>query len=280
MDPLDSDTTDGMDVEIVEFQPLPGLPNEILCSVLCKLELRDLSAASRTCKKWNELIWSLVKKLSIHSQSLNQFQCIQKMVRIRTLAISWQKEDEKPQWEYCISQLLSLRKLCIYHKGEELDTQDFKYLQKLTQLESLSLIYLRRPIHIEVDFLQHLKYLRKLCIGYSIHISDDSLNSLTLLSVLEQLYLNGANLKDEGVDQLTKLGELRILDISCNHSVTDFGTLHFSSLRKLQYLDIGGTQITSNEAQRLKNILPHLHIGHLPGDPLKRRSKNLRIYGF
>ena len=143
---------------------------------------------------------------------------------MKTLDINWQKEDSQ-DWAENLNYLSSLKKLCIYHKLEDGIIHEYNYLQKLTQLTTLSLVYFRRTIPFESSFLKNLMNLKNLCIGNSMYLTDSSISYISILSNLEHLSMFSANITDIGSQQLHQLTNLRILDISCNHNIT--GKLKF-----------------------------------------------------
>ena len=211
------------------------LPKEMCSTIFSFMDMEELSSASRVCKEWNLIIWGLVRKISIGNNESHRLSCLTKMARIRTLDLSWQKEEEIPKWQESVSKLTALRKLCFYHRVESPRPHDFQLLSTLTNLECLSLIYLRRPIGVSVEFLRNMKKLRKLCVGYSIRISG-SLEPVTSITTLEKLFLNGADIHDSGAQTLTSLKRLNTLDLSCNSTISDNGLQNYTRLTCLQKL--------------------------------------------
>lgn len=145
----------------------------------------------------------------------------------QTLDINWQKE-ESCNWAESLTKLRNLNKLCIYHKVEDTTRQEYGYIQKLSNLTTLSLVYFRRTIPFDSYFLCNMTKLKQLCIGNSVHLNDYSLAQIICLTNLEHLSIFSAAITDKGAEQISQLTKLTTLDISCNHNVTGVKIL-FSS---------------------------------------------------
>lgn len=116
--------------------------------------------------------------------------------------------------------LSSLTKLCIFHGSYELSHQIYLYLDRLTCLVNLSLVYFRRSAPFNDFFLDKLVNLEYLCIGNCLLLNDKSIQRISNLHKLRYLSLFSGSITDQGADSLTKLSNLITLDISCNHKIT------------------------------------------------------------
>jgi len=253
------------------------VPNEILCHIFGFLEtLPDLANVSITCKRWNTLSWSCVKKICIILRRQSPWIALTKMSRIQSLEIDAGNSFENLQQIHVneVTNLTSLKKLCVERATK---TIRFHQLKKITKLESLSLY---DCLNIEnISFLADLSNVKKLCLSKCL-VGDSGLNSVAKMTSLEYLYLWHTHITDKGIYQLTKLSNLRVLDISGNPYITDNGLENFSNLDKLELLDTSNTQVSLGGLFNLKKQCPNLQIGYkeLYGNPLMQRTRKLKLY--
>jgi Leucine-rich repeat (LRR) protein len=127
------------------------------------------------------------------------------------------------------------------------------------------------------DGLKHLaglKELRALYVGMNRQtIKDAGVQSLSGLTALEHLDLQGASLTDKGVAALKHLKEMRSLDMN-GPAITDESVEYLLGMTKLQHLNVSNTGLTEKGVERLL-ALPDLKMFFLPSAaiPQERRSE-------
>ena len=111
--------------------------------------------------------------------------------------------------------------------------------------------------------LKNLPNLRKLTLGKS-DMSPARVTAIGQLKELRHLYLAGSGLTDAELVALKKLALLESLDISDNPRVTDAGMASIKALERLQALYLGKTGITDKGLMELK-VLDGLHALNVVG---------------
>jgi len=255
---------------------------EVPCDVLCVIfgyvgDILHLIQISETCKKWNILVWSCVKKIPISLRRIGPWCTVKKMTRIRVLEIDAGNSLEILHQDHIddvIGKLSSVRKLCVERCNVILK---YDSLEHLSKLESLSLYDCLRIE--DLSFLEKLPHLSKLCLS-KCFLGENGLERIANLTSLEQLFLWHTHSNDEGIEFLSKLTNLKTLDISGNPGFTERGIQNFTTLTKLELLDVSNTQITIDSLLILKRQLKDLQIGYkeLYGNPLMQKSKKLKLF--
>ncbi len=73
------------------------------------------------------------------------------------------------------------------------------------------------------------------------------------------VWLHGIQVTDVGLEHLTGLTQLQVLDLS-GTQVTDAGLEHLKGLTQLQVLNLGGTKVTDAGLKDLQNAMPWVSI--------------------
>jgi len=258
--------------------PIRAVPRDVLCVIFgYVIDILHLIRISETCKSWNLLIWSCVKKIPISLRRKGPWCTVKKMTRIRVLEVDAGNSLEilhQSHIDDVVGKLCSVRKLCVERCNVILK---FDSLEYLANLESLSLYDCLRIE--DLRFLEKLAHLSKLCLS-KCFLGDTGLERISNLNSLQQLFLWHTHSTDEGINFLSKLIKLNTLDISGNPCVTESGIQNFSTLTKLELFDVSNTQITNDALHHLKHQLKNLQIGYkeLYGNPLMQRSKKLKLF--
>ena len=110
------------------------------------------------------------------------------------------------------------------------------------------------------DFFDKLIIVRR----RSAKISDEQMVLLTAVRDLEELNLSGARISDEGLVNLRDLTKMKTLDLWGNDAITDKGLRHLASMRRLEQLWLGATEIRGTGLAHLRGMtsLRILHLSH------------------
>lgn len=133
-----------------------------------------------------------------------------------------------------LEDLLPLKKLYL-ENNERITADGFKHLQKLTNLEVLSISRNK--------------------------LTDDGLAKIKGFKKLTKLFLTTNQISDKGLVHLKDLPELTKLDLSFNQGISDAGIEHLMGLTKLKRLDVSGTRVSAKGKASLKKALPELTFG-------------------
>ncbi|MCC7337237.1 MAG: hypothetical protein IT422_19275 [Pirellulaceae bacterium] len=91
---------------------------------------------------------------------------------------------------------------------------------------------------------------------------DDKINLRNMRNAdIWHLMLASTGVSDESMDQLTDVGQLRILDLT-NTKVTDSAIGSIASIRGLEGVNLTGTEITLAGARHLKKLRPEIWLVH------------------
>jgi len=90
--------------------------------------------------------------------------------------------------------------------------------------------------------------------------TDATLDQISQLTRMQNLYLGHTQVTDAGLAHLQKLTNLEILDLD-DTAVTDAGLQHLTGLTKLKWLSVRHTQVTDVGIADLQRALPRLAIG-------------------
>ena len=140
-------------------------------------------------------------------------------------------------------------------KFTDFGDSDLKYLDSLTNLSYLNVSF----SNVSGDGLSKIKHLNKIT---SLHAGSVQ-NIATLLervpdmTSMLQLSLQADSLNDASLAQIAKCPTLRALSVGTNRAITDQGIKQLSKLKQLRYLDICGTSATIQSLPTLKQ-LPNL----------------------
>jgi hypothetical protein len=93
-------------------------------------------------------------------------------------------------------------------------------------------------------------------------VTDEGLAPLKGLTDLESLDLTGAAVSNEGLAGLEGLTNLRELSLAYANNVGDAGLVHLSNLRNLRTLALYNTRVTVAGVRALRRALPQAQIGH------------------
>jgi len=86
------------------------------------------------------------------------------------------------------------------------------------------------------------------------------LEKLAGLTNLEELRLSYTRVGDEDLRALRGMKNLMRLNLQGNDNVTDEGLAHLMNLKKLKWLHLSGTGVTTEGAAKLKEALPELEV--------------------
>jgi hypothetical protein len=97
------------------------------------------------------------------------------------------------------------------------------------------------------------------------HVTDDTLRIVAGFGELRELSLDGADVTDAGLMNLSRLIALRRLNLSRTH-VTDAGLVHLKRMSELRSLDLRGTRVTIAGIRELERALPGAKVLVDPAD--------------
>lgn len=139
----------------------------------------------------------------------------------------------------------------------EISNQGLRHLKTLPRLRKLDLTYC--PINSRgLRHLQDMPSLESLVLDYT-YTEDDGLEYLTSLEKLRHLSLYRTYVGDDGVECLRSLAGLRSLSLQCTRiSVSGVYTLEDFSM--LEFVNLGGNDITKESVEGLARALPKLEI--------------------
>ncbi len=115
-----------------------------------------------------------------------------------------------------------------------------------------------KPSQAMLTHLSLLKHLRVLRLR---HTADEDLKYLAGLSELRELVLNNAQITDAGLSQLSRLKELRWLNLAGATKLTDAGLIHLSGLTNLQRLYLFTVPVTGRGLVHLKGMVNLRELG-------------------
>ena len=137
----------------------------------------------------------------------------------------------------------------------EFDTGRLADISRLTALAGL---FLSRVAVSDGDLagLGNVDSLQKISFSNCRGIGDATLVVVGQLPKLEELYVSGTSVTDEGFAHLSGLTGLRTLEIH-DRQVTDAALEALSGLESLKRLKVDQTQITADGVARLREALPN-----------------------
>jgi Leucine-rich repeat (LRR) protein len=183
---------------------------------------------------------------------------VEKLPELRVLMV-W---DATGVTDAGIGHLAGLKELQNIHCGKgQIGDDSLAVFGKLPKLERLSLQH-NRFTDIGMKNLMELKNLKSLWIGMNATPFTDAVaESLSALSGLEELDLQGSRLSDAATSKLSVLTSLRRLHVGGSETgeplITDASVESLVKLVKLEYLGVQNTSITEDGFRRLCK-LPHL----------------------
>lgn len=133
-----------------------------------------------------------------------------------------------------------------------INDSDLKLLASLSKLERLNLNFGMNITDAGLTHLRELTSLQELQLGNT-QASDSGLEFLSRLENLRLLELHGTNVTDRGLRHLNSLTNLRTLDLG-DTKITDAGLQQLAGLVNLEELRIGGTQITNGGLRHLNSF--------------------------
>ena len=185
--------------------------------------------------------------------------CIARSKSLENLSVSYGVLDNE-----CLAQVGRLTTL------RRLDLRDDLYqrvvtaqgLSNLAQLTRLDELHLR---HSQVDAagLATLRPLAKLeLLDLRASTCDDACCQVLpeVFAHLTSLKLEGTKVTDAGIESLTRLADLRMLDITKARRVTDASIPSFAQFKKLRRLYVGGIGLSNEGWQTLRRTLPGVEI--------------------
>ena len=167
-----------------------------------------------------------------------------------------------PIYDQGLANLSGLTHLTRLNLGNTGITADgMRHIRGLTRLERLDLhsTAINDASLANLTGLTELRYLN-INLDLTVYdpempaISDAGLHHLAVLTKLEELYLDSANVSDAGLAHLSGLKELKRLDLR-GTKVTDVGMTTLSSLSKLILLDLSHTAVGVQGILRLKPLV-------------------------
>ncbi len=140
-------------------------------------------------------------------------------------------------------------------KGTEVTDADLTHLTEMTKIKTLNLSQTRVTDEglSNLEGLTGLKYLHL----FGTDIADAGLKHLGRLSKIELLCLDDSRITDAGLAHLKNMTELRTLHIQSKASITDAGLDLLTGFAKLRELRVGGTEVTDEGVDKLKELLPN-----------------------
>ncbi len=93
-----------------------------------------------------------------------------------------------------------------------------------------------------------------------VDVSDDGLSHLRQLRKLTLLNLDFTNIGDEGLSHLSELNNLESLNLNGTR-ISDAGLIHLQKLTKLRHVSARQTRVTKQGAQQLQAKLPGCRVG-------------------
>jgi len=85
-------------------------------------------------------------------------------------------------------------------------------------------------------------------------LTTTDMTSLGQFKQLQELWIGGTGVNDEGLANLEELTDLRVLILLSDRKITDAGLGHLKRLKKLEWLDLQGTQVTDAGLENLKEL--------------------------
>lgn len=146
----------------------------------------------------------------------------------------------------------------------------------ITALEEKGLVAIQRDgrvVTVRPDYLQG-----------SPRITDDEMQHVANLQLLEQFRIDGAPISDAGLKHLRGLKNLTDLNIT-GTAVTDAGLIHLSELKKLERLNLNGTEVSNTGLAHVdgSRTLEYLDVGNtrVTGSGVKHCENlaSLSLYG-
>lgn len=144
----------------------------------------------------------------------------------------------------------------LYLLQADLDDKAVADLAGLTELRALSLNDNTRVTDAGLKTVGQLKQLRWLSLG---HTQVTNVKDLAGIENLENLFLPGTKITDEGLNGLDGLKKLEGLFLS-GTGLTDAGLKHVAGVKGLKLLRLAKTKITDAGVEKLKETLPDLKI--------------------
>lgn len=207
-----------------------------------------------------------IGKLYIHKPYMlsnfpNESECKEAQGQISIpegLEVSLHITEEYPYGLYPLSQLKpsNLDGLLIHHT--QVNDLELKHLGPLTKLRELYLIGCCKITGNRFLYLQELISLEWLFVTHS-PISDEGLEHLHMLPLLDVLHLTGTKISNAGLLHLGKMGSLRSLDLS-QTVINDAGLKYLGELKNLSRLNLSYTSVTEAGIIRLRKALPNCEI--------------------
>ncbi|HEX7377073.1 MAG TPA: HEAT repeat domain-containing protein, partial [Pirellulales bacterium] len=170
-----------------------------------------------------------------------------------------------------LADLRSLRDLVLY--GTQVTDAGLAHLQSLTTLEDISL-----PDGVTLKGLTLLGGLTVIDPAPR-STSDADLPPLLSLTRLRTLGLSHSSITDHGLETVGKLSSIEDLDLR-RTQVTDAGLAHLKSLSKLRFLWLEDTRVSKRGVEQLKESLPDLTVGGVPGVALPQRKVEYEVIGL
>jgi hypothetical protein len=161
-----------------------------------------------------------------------------------------------------ISHLVTLRKLVLdmYSKEATITDSQLKYLDNLTVLEELE-IY-SRGTDAELERLSKAATSPSMFFirtgGGKLRITDAGLSHLQRLKNLESLSLDGEQLTEVGIANLSGLPRLSALELSAK--INDAGFQVLRKMTQLEFLELHAHSSSEPAVKELKNALPTLNM--------------------
>jgi len=150
-----------------------------------------------------------------------------------------------------ISEPPEKRVTSVNFRSQAIDDHLFARLQDLFRLQSLDLGD-SNAADRHMDIVGRLTTLGCLVLNGT-DVTDAGLAQLTGLSELEALHVKNVNVTNHGLVDVAQMTNLAILDLS-NNSVTDAGLAHLAPLGRLQWLLLENTEVTDAGLEHLAKI--------------------------
>ncbi len=98
-----------------------------------------------------------------------------------------------------------------------------------------------------------------IALSYYPIVNDATLERVAEQPMATELYLRGTRITDDGLQYLSGLKKLQILDLG-ETEITDAGLRHLRGLAALKHLNLADTKVTAEGVEMLKKSLPKVEI--------------------